>query len=84
MVIHVGDLDKDVKGILRNNIMSALFKEYTTLPEDRQKIDTVVSKLKSGGTLDDTVRSYYEDMTEHKVDVAISEEDYSKVWLHLV
>lgn len=84
MVIHVEDLDKDVKGVLCNKIMTALFKEYTTIPTDRSQIDYVVSGLKSGGFLDTVVKSYYRDMTEHDVTVDISGDDYSRVWLHLV
>lgn len=82
MVIRVGDLDKGVKDSLCSTIMTGLFKEYSTLPSDVEKIDTVISSLKSNGSLDQSVKDYYREIAERDVSVDISSEDYRRVWLH--
>lgn len=84
MVITVDMLDKHVKDVIRDKIMSGLFREYSTLPTDTGRVDTFIGKGAVKEQLDDSVRNYYLAVAEHDVDVEISADDYRNVWMHTV
>lgn len=84
MTITVSDLDKDVKDVIRGHIMEKLFKQYSTLPNEIGKIDSVIQQPGVTNSLDSRVKDYYRSIAERDVDVSISAIDYRQVWLHLV
>lgn len=82
MVIAVTDLDKDVKGRVSSIVTNALFRKYSTLPMEEDKISAAVNDGKD--ELDETVKSYYRELACGDVDVNIDVDDYRKVYMHLI
>lgn len=84
MKITVNDLDKELKDCLSSEIMSYLFRKYSTLPMEDDKIYEAIDSTELKSKLDRLVASYYLEVAERNVDVDISTDDYKRVYMHLV
>lgn len=82
MVIAVSDLDKEIKSRISNIVVNALFRRYSTLPQEESEISDVVESSKDA--LDAAVRAYYRELAERDVDINIGTDDYKKVYMHLI
>lgn len=82
MTITVSDLDKDIKTQVSSIVTTALFKRYSTLPTEEEKISNTVADSKDA--LDKEVKDYYRELAERDVDVSIGVDDYRKVYMHLI
>ena len=84
MIIKVMDLDKDIKKDIASVITVGLFKQFGTLPQEEDKITSVINLSTVKNELDDKVQGYFASLTEKDVSVDISTDDYKRVYLHLV
>lgn len=84
MIIAVNDLDRGIKDQLSSSITTGLFKKYSTLPTEQEKISDLVSTASVKEDLDNQVKQYYREVAERDVSVNISTGDYVKVYMKQV
>lgn len=84
MTITVNDLDRDAKERVRSVILTGLFKNYSTLPTEEDKIDKVIQSSSVKSELETTLVRYYREFAERDVQLEISDSEYRQVYLHLL
>lgn len=84
MEVTVNGLDMSIKDIIRSAIKSALLKKFRTLPIERdiEMFDAILTdSFKS--ELEEYIKKYYEDISEHDIICNISNEDYMNIYFQM-
>lgn len=83
MILDAKNFDTALRNKLNDRILSALYKDYGTIPVEEEKIYTAVSKIK--GELDNVCKGYYSEyMEESEISLHVDEKDYAKIFLRLI
>lgn len=84
MEVKLDGLDMSIKDIIHNSIKRALIKKFRTLPIDLS-IDMLKEVLTSDFKLsmEDMIKNYYQDVSEHDIICHISDEDYMNIYLQM-
>ncbi len=84
MEIKVDNLDKDLKEMIVDEITRRLVMLHKCLPMEEEAIDELLNMGNTKEALDNMVITYYINVYEHGVQVCLTNNDYKRVYLHLV
>ena len=84
MEITVDSFDRELKDILCDVITHRLVLLYKSIPMEESAVDTLLVTGNTKQILDEEVKKYFKSNTEQNITVTVSNEDYKKVYLHLI
>ena len=84
MEVKASGLDMSIKDIIRGAIKIALLRKFRTLPVDiniEMFNEVLTDSLKK--ELEEHIKNYYQDISEHEIICDISNEDYMNIYFQM-
>lgn len=84
--VTVNTLDEEIKDKLRTALMRKLLRKNGNLPlsNEDNKVIEIVEEDQARDHLKDIITEYYGSMSEKEVDIAISPQEYAKIYFRYV